>query len=248
MNRKAATKKRRTPRKGEAVGRRTFDRGLPYVDVKELSGKLVVVEGTDGVGRSVQIDKLCSWLESRGHAVTVTGLTRSELAGEAITRAKEGNTLSRLTRDLFYATDFADLYERRIVTALRAGFVVLADRYVYTLIARAEVRGSDPEWVRGIYGFALVPDVVFYLDIDVDTLVARVINDRTFDYWESGMDLGLADDRYESFRLYQSALLGEFRELAREYSFDLLDARRSPETIQRAIRKRLAPLLEKHGG
>src|SRR5687767_14087451 len=155
---------------------------------------------------------LRTWLESRGHAVLDTGMTRSVLAGRGIKEAKQGHTLGRLTMQLFYATDFADRLENEMLPALRAGFVVLTDRYIYSAIARALVRGADPHWMRAIYGIALVPDAVFYLRIrSAEELGSRVLQaGRRFDYWESGMDLHHGEDFYDSFIEYQSRLLREF--------------------------------------
>jgi dTMP kinase len=157
------------------VNRRFFGRGLPYLDVTGLSGRLFVVEGTDGVGRSTQIDRLRDWLELQGHAVVTTGWTRSTLMSGAIVVAQQGHSLNRLTFALIYACDFADRLENEIVPALRAGMIVVADRYCYTAFARNIVRGVDEAWTRDLFGFALVPDVTIYLRIDVDTLVHRVI-------------------------------------------------------------------------
>src|SRR3974390_2077306 len=136
---------------------------LPGLVLHDLVGKLIVIEGTDGVGRSTQIGMLKEWLGQQGHAVLDTGLSRSGLVGKSIRRAKEGHTLGRLTLTLFYATDFADRLEHEIVPALRAGFVVLTDRYIYSLMARAIVRGADARWIRSLYSVALKPDAVFYL-------------------------------------------------------------------------------------
>jgi dTMP kinase len=197
---------------------------LPGMDLSDLVGKLIVIEGTDGVGRSTQIALLKEWLEQKGHAVLDTGLTRSGLVGKGIKRAKEGHTLGRITLTLFYATDFADRLEHEIVPALRAGFVVLTDRYVYSLIARAIVRGLDPLWVRSVYSFGIKPDAVFYLRIGVDELIPRVVFSRGFDYWESGMDVYTTEDMYESFRRYQTSMLEQFDHLADEYKFKVIDA------------------------
>src|ERR1039457_1324145 len=166
-----------------------YSEPLPGVDISELQGKLIVIEGPDAVGRSTQITLLHQWLEQEGHAVLDTGMARSALAGKGIKMAKEGNTLGPITMTLFYTTDFADRLENEIVPALRAGFVVLTDRYIYSLMARAMVRGLDPMWVRNIHRFALKPDAVFYLRIGVDELIPRATFARGFDYWESGMDL-----------------------------------------------------------
>src|SRR5437588_1786988 len=166
-----------------------FGDGLPEVDLEELKGKLIVLEGTDGVGRSTHIGLLKQWLENHGHAVLDTGMTRSALAGKRLKQAKEGHTLGGITMSLFYATDFADRLENEIIPALRGGFIVLTDRYIYSLMARSMVRGLDSVWVRNIHRFAPKPDAVFYLRISVDELIPRAVFTRGFDYWESGMDL-----------------------------------------------------------
>ena len=133
-----------------------FGQGIPGIDPQELRGKLIVIEGADGVGRSTQLWLLKQWLETKGHAVLATRMTRSALAGKGLRQAKKGTTLGRVTMALFYATDFADRLEHEVIPALKAGFIVLTDRYIYTLIARALVRGIDPNWIREVYGFALV--------------------------------------------------------------------------------------------
>jgi dTMP kinase len=204
---------------------------LPDQHLDDLVGKLIVIEGTDGVGRSTQIKLLKEWLEQQGHAVLDTGLSRSGLVGKSIKRAKEGHTLGRITLSLFYTTDFADRLENEIVPALRAGFVVLTDRYIYSLMARAIVRGLDPVWVRNIHRFALKPDAVFYLRIGVDELIPRAVFTRGFDYWESGMDLYSTEDMFDSFRRYQAALLEQFDKLAEEFHFQVIDARPGPREI-----------------
>jgi dTMP kinase len=204
--------------------RQSYGKLLPGMKLSDLAGKLLVLEGTDCAGRTTQINMLRPWLEEQGHAVLDTGMARSSLAGEGIRRAKEGNNLGRVTQSLFYATDFVDRLENEVIPALRAGFIVLTDRYIYSLMARAIVRGMDPAWIRGIYSAALVPDAVFYLRVDVEQLIPRVIFSRGFDYWESGMDVFPGQDMYESFRSYQSALLAEFDRLSVEFNFETLDA------------------------
>ena len=188
--------------------RETYSVILPKMNLAELTGRLIVIEGTDGVGRSTQIKLLRPWLEQQGHAVLDTGIRRSQLAAKGIQQAKAGHTLGRITLSLFYATDFADRLENEIAPALRAGFVVLTDRYIYSLMARAIVRGLDPAWIHDMYSFALKPDAIFYLRIGVDDLIPRVVFSSGFDYWESGMDLYPSEDMYESFRKYQTTLLG----------------------------------------
>src|SRR5688572_6758710 len=191
-----------------------YEEGLPGVDVSALCGKLIVVEGPDGVGRSTQITLLRAWLEHQGHAVMDTGMARSALVGKTIKQAKLGNTLGPLTMTLFYATDLADRLENEIIPALRAGFVVLTDRYIFSLMARSIVRGADPEWIRGVYEFALKPDIVIYLRVNIDDLITRVIQHAGFNYWESGMDLHLGEDMYDSFIEYQNRILAEFDRMA----------------------------------
>lgn len=223
--------------------RETYGVALPGMNLEDLSGKLIVIEGTDGVGRSTQIDLLKPWLEQQGRAVVDTGLTRSALAGKGIKQAKEGHTLGPLTLSLFYTADFADRLEREIMPALRAGFVVLTDRYIFSPMARAMLRGIDVGWLRNAYSFALKPDAVFYLRIGVDDLIPRVVFSRGFDYWESGMDLHPSEDMYESFRKYQTALLARFDELATEYQFDVVDASAEVDTIFRQLRDGIARVL-----
>lgn len=224
--------------------RETYGSSLPGMNLESLPGKIIVIEGTDGVGRSTQIGLLKPWLEQQGHAVVDTGITRSDLAGKGIKQAKEGHTLGRITLTLFYATDFADRLEKEIIPALRAGFVVLTDRYIYSLMARALVRELDPTWIRNLYSFALKPDAIFYLRIGVEDLVPRVVFSTGFDYWESGMDLHPSEDMYESFLKYQSNLLSQFDRLAEEYQFDVVDATQDIRTIFEQLKKRIARVLE----
>jgi len=224
-----------------------FGEGLPEIDLAELKGKLIVLEGTDGVGRSTHIGLLKQWLENHGHAVLDTGMTRSALAGKRLKQAKEGNTLGGITLSLFYATDFADRLENEIIPALRAGFIVLTDRYIYSLMARAIVRGMDPEWLREVYGFALKPDAIFYLRVNIDDLVTRVLHSGGFDYWESGMDLRMGEDLYESFVRYQKWLLAEFDKMVEPYGFEIIDASRSVEEVFQDLRGRVDNIIDRNG-
>src|SRR5579871_350126 len=225
--------------------RQTYGKQLPGMRLTDLPGKLIVIEGTDGAGRTTQIDLLKPWLEELGHAVLDTGMTRSRLAGEGIRRAKEHNNLGRVTQSLFYATDFIDRLEKEIVPALRAGFVVLTDRYIYSLMARAMARGADARWIRSAYGFALKPDAIFYLRIGVDELIPRVVFSTGFDYWESGMDIHPSEDMYDSFRKYQAELLGQFENLVNEYNFDVIDATADIAAVFEQLRAGVARVL--HG-
>ena len=225
-----------------------FGEGLPDIDLEELKGKLIVLEGTDGVGRSTHIGLLKQWLENHGHAVLDTGMTRSALAGKRLKRAKEGHTLGGITMSLFYATDFADRLENEIIPALRAGFIVLTDRYIYSLMARAIVRGADPDWMREVYGFALKPDAIFYLRLKIDDLVTRVLQSAgSFDYWESGMDLHLGEDMYDSFVRYQRWLLSEFDKMVEGYGFEIIDASGPVEDVFPNLRDRVARVVERNG-
>jgi dTMP kinase len=148
---------------------------------------------------------------------------------------------------LFYATDFADRLENEIIPALRAGFVVLTDRYIYSLIARAIVRGSDPEWLREVYGFALKPDAIFYLRLQIDDLVTRVLQSRGFDYWESGMDMHMGEDMYESFVRYQKWLLAEFDKMVETFGFQIVDASGSVEEVFENLRDRVDRVIARNG-
>lgn len=223
--------------------RETYAAPLPGMNLSDMPGKLIVIEGTDGVGRSTQIRLLRPWLEQQGRAVLDTAIKRSELAGKGIQQAKEGHTLGRITLSLFYATDFADRLEHEIVPALRAGFVVLTDRYIYSLMARAMARGADARWIRNAYGFALKPDAIFYLRIGVDDLVPRVVFSRGFDYWESGMDIHPSEDMFDSFRKYQTELLTEFDRLAKEYDFEVIDATPDSKIVFERLKAGVARVL-----
>src|ERR687897_875600 len=202
----------------------------------------------NAVGRSTQIRLLREWLEVQGYGVIETGWTRSELMQPTIELAKASNTLNKLTFVLLYATDFADRLEKEIIPALKAGFIVLSDRYIYTALARAGLRGIDRVWMRNLYGFAIAPHLVFYLKIDERTLIQRVLQSRGMDYWESGMDLKLGDDIYESFRAYQKALLREYASMADEFNFRMLDARRKVDVIQEELRRQIGAFLAEHDG
>ncbi len=221
-----------------------YGEGLAGYDRKKpLPGRLIVLEGTDGVGRSTQVALLREWVESKGYAVQSTGLKRSALAGGGIKDAMRGHTLGNLTSNLFYATDMVDRLEKVIIPALRAGFVVLTDRYIYSIIARAMVRGMDPVWIRDVFGFALIPDAVFYLHADLPHLVPRVLNARGFDYWESGMDFLPHRDYYDAFVEYQTRLLAQFEAMVEEYSFHRIDAMQSIREVFQDLQAELKLVL-----
>ena len=222
--------------------RRFYGQGVPGVDLSKLGGKLIVVEGADGSGRSTQIARLVQWLEGGGHATVQVGLKRSTLVSEELDKA---NILSHTTLSLFYATDFADQLENIILPGLRAGRMVLADRYIYTLMVRDMVRGMNGAWLKNLYGIALAPDVVFYLNVQPQELVERnFAKKQALDYWESGMDLGLSRDMFDSFLQYQSLVAAKFREIQRTYGFTIVDGHRSPEEIHVELRRRIQSVLE----
>jgi dTMP kinase len=224
-----------------------YDTGFPYNPITELPGKLIVLEGTDGVGRSTQIALIRRWLEDAGYAVSDTGLRRSPMTQPGLDAAKSGHTLSRLTMSLFYATDFADRLENQIIPALKAGFYVLSDRYFYSIIARDVVRGADPEWARKVYGFALKPSLILYLRADINTLVSRLVHGRGFDYWESGMDIRSGDNLYDSFCNYQTKLIQQFDEMASEFNFITIDANRPVAQVFDDLRKPIKKLITEEG-
>jgi dTMP kinase len=219
--------------------------GLPNQRIGPLRGSLIVIEGTDGVGRSTQMDMLIPWLELQGYAVTNTGWTRSPLLSETINEAKAGHALTVTTFSLLYAADFADRLENTVIPALRAGFIVLADRYMYTAFARNAVLNADRQWTRDLFGCALIPDLVLYLKIDVDHLVPRVLEGKGMDYWESGMHLALGSDIFDSFIRYQTRLIREYNRLAREFNFVTVDARQQVDAIQGELRRHITAYLER---
>jgi dTMP kinase len=224
--------------------RRFYGYGIPNVDPNKLAGKLVVVEGADGSGRSTQILQLREWLEGCGHATVQVGLKRSTLVSEELNQAQHGNILSHTTLSLFYATDFADQLENVILPALKAGFMVLADRYIYTLMARDLVRGMDGAWLKNLYGIALVPDAVFYLNVSPDQLVQRnFAKKHALDYWESGMDLGLSREMFDSFLKYQELMAREFKRLQAIYGFSIVDGDRPADEINAELQRKIEAVL-----
>ena len=224
--------------------KRFYGHGIPGVELDKLAGKLIVVEGADGSGRSTQIARLVEWLEGCGHSSVQVGLKRSTLVSEELERAQEGNILSHTTLSLFYATDFADQLENIILPALKAGVMVLADRYIYTLMARDLVRGMNEAWLKNLYGMALVPDAVFYLNVSPEELVQRTFaKNSALDYWESGMDLGLTRDMFDSFLKYQGLVARQFTRLQASYGFSIVDGHRSVDAVNLELRKKITAVL-----
>src|SRR5512133_942030 len=222
------------------IQRRFYGQGIPRVELEHVAGRLIVVEGAAGSGRSTQIALLVEWLEGTGHATVQVGLKRSTLVSAELEQAQQGNILSRTTLGLFYATDFADQLENMILPALKAGFIVLADRYIYTLMARDMVRGMDEAWLKNLYGIAIEPDAVFYLNVQPEELIQRGFAKNTaLDYWESGMDLGLSRDMFDSFLKYQTNMQQTFRHLQATYGFTIVDGNRSADAISAELRKKI---------
>jgi dTMP kinase len=222
-----------------------YGKGLPKIHPSELTGKLIVLEGADGSGRSTQIRLITSWLEGKGYPTVNVGLKRSNLVGNELARAMQGNVLSPNTLTLFYATDFTDQLENKIIPALKAGFIVLADRYIYTLIARDIVRGGNREWVESIYSLALVPDIVFYLDVSPRFLIERNFQKHaSLDYWESGMDIRLSRDIFSSFIRYQRKMKNEFKIMSQKYNFMIINGNRTAQAIAVELQKKIEFLLK----
>lgn len=226
------------------VSHTSYRHSIPNIDMEELGGLLIVVEGPDSSGRSTQIWLLSRWLEQLGFAVEQMGLKRSKLVANELEQAKNGNVMSPRTMALFYATDFYDQLENRILPALRAGSVVLADRYIYTLMARDMARGSPYEWLERLYSMAVIPDAVYLLDTSAENILDRTLSSRgRLDYWESGMDLGLARDWFQSFMLYQEEMRKQFEPLMARFSIERIDGDRSILEVHEDLKSRIGVVL-----
>jgi dTMP kinase len=207
-------------------------------------GKLIVLEGTDGVGRTTQAGLLQNWLAVEGYSAVVTEWKSSELICRVIDKAKSKNALNTITFSLLYATDLADRLHNIIAPALKSGQIVIADRYHYTAFARDVVRGADPAWVRKLYGFAIEPDLVFYFKMPLESLLRRIITTRGgLDFYESGRDIGMSTDLYQSFKLYQSHILTEYEHMVDEFKFKVIAADESVDIVQKALRVTVRKLL-----
>lgn len=228
--------------------KRFYGKGIPSIDPNELRGLLVVIEGADGSGRTTQSALLRDWLGRLGYPTIEVGLKRSSLVGAELDEAMKGNTLNPRTLTLFYATDFADQLEHNIIPSLRAGFVVIADRYIYTLMARAIIRDAEPAWIRAVYEIAIVPDVIFYLKADPKLLAERSFRKTgTLDYWESGMDIQRSGDMYQCFVRYQTEMQREFQRISDEYDFVTVDGNTEPLEIHKNIQKEMTRVLSRQG-
>jgi dTMP kinase len=209
----------------------------------DFPGKLFVVEGVDGSGKSTQLDLLRNWLEAKGKSVIFTEWNSSKLISKTIKRAKRSNSLIPVTFSILHATDFADRLENIIIPALKAGLIVLADRYCFTAFARDVARGVDKEWVRNLYGFAIQPDGTFYFQVPVEVSLERINNSRAPGYYESGMDLGLSRDPRESFRLFQSIIINEYNKMVPEFNFHTMPATHPIHEQQMLFREKVGQLI-----
>jgi dTMP kinase len=221
-----------------------FGEPLVGFDPHEITGSLIVIEGMDGSGRSTQISLLQEWLESEGFAVQTSGLRRSTLVGRDIDELLAKNAVTRLTLALMYCTDFFDQLEHRIVPALKSGTIVLADRYIFTLIARSVVRGINRDYLSGLYAMALRPHLTFWLNVRPETAFGREFRKaQAISYWEAGRDMSLSHDLYWSFIRYQTMIKREFEAFAKRHDFLELDGEAPVSTVNKLLRQRIAEQL-----
>lgn len=208
-------------------------------------GLLIVIEGTDGSGKSTQVNMLSQYIKDRSFGCTVSEWKTSRLISGVINDAKERNMLNTTTFSLLYAADYADRLENEIIPALKAGFIVLMDRYIYTAYVRDTVRGHDIDWVKKLYSFAPQPDLVFYLNVPPQTLIKRLIaKNGVLDYFESGRDIGLSTDIYKSFEIYQKRCLDEYKHLEKECNFIEIDGTKPSDEIHSIIKSKVQELLD----
>jgi len=202
-----------------------------------ITGKLIAVEGLDGSGKSTQVSLLRRWLELEGYRVFFTEWNSSTIVKKATSKGKKQKLLTPTTFSLIHCTDFADRYERQILPLLRAGYIVLADRYIYTAYARDAVRGVDRQWIRKMYSFARPPDLTFFYDVPLETALNRILVGRPeLKYHEAGMDLGLSEDPVESFKLFQKQIYDEYKRIKTECNFVMVDASHAPQDQQQLVR------------
>jgi dTMP kinase len=221
-----------------------YGEALVGFDPNEITGNLIVIEGMDGSGRSTQIALLQEWLESEGFAVQTSGLRRSNLVGRDIDELLAKNAVTRLTLALMYATDFFDQVEHRVLPALRSGTIVLADRFIFTLVARGVVRGINRDYLNGLYAMAPRPHLTFWLNVRPETAFAREFKKaQAISYWEAGRDMSLSHDLYWSFIRYQTMIKREFEVMAKKYSFLELDGEASVATVNKQLRQRIGEQL-----
>ena len=208
-------------------------------------GLLIVIEGTDGSGKSTQVNMLSKYIKEKSYGCAVSQWKTSRLISGVINEAKERNMLNTTTFSLLYAADYTDRLENEIIPALKAGFVVLMDRYIYTAYVRDSVRGHDINWVKNLYSYAPKPDLVFYLNVPEQDLIKRlIVKNGVLDYFESGRDIGLSTDIYNSFEIYQKRCLEEYKKLSKEYGFIELDGTKNKDEIHEIIKVKVQELLD----
>ncbi len=207
-------------------------------------GLLIVIEGTDGSGKSTQLELLKRSMQAQSYGVIVSEWKTSRLIANVIDDAKERNLLNATTYSLLYAADFTDRLENQIIPALQSGFIVLLDRYYYTALARDVVRGQDIEWVKNLYDYAPEPDLIFYLDMPVDVLLKRIIGTTGLDFYESGRDVGFSTDFYNSFEIYQNKCLEQYNKMKKEYNFISIDGTKSIEEIHEIMLTEVQKILD----
>lgn len=207
-------------------------------------GLLIVIEGTDGSGKSTQLELLKKYIQAQSYGVMVSEWKTSRLIANVIDDAKDRNLLNATTYSLLYAADFADRLENQIIPALKSGFIVLLDRYYYTALARDVVRGQDIEWVKNLYDYAPEPDLVFYLDMPVDVLLKRIIGTTGLDFYESGRDMGFSTDFYKSFEIYQKKCLEQYNSMKSEYNFKSIDGTLSINKIHNIMSDEVQKILD----
>jgi len=211
----------------------------------KFPGRLIAVEGLDGSGKSTQIYLLKRWLELQGLKVFFSEWNSSELVKSATSKGKKRELLTPTTFSLIHATDFADRYERQLVPLLRAGYLVLCDRYIFTAYARDTVRGCPPEWVRGLYDFAAHPDLTFFFKAHLEVSLQRILDGRPqLKYFEAGLDMRLSSDPYESFRIFQGRILEQYLGMSTEFKFSVIDANQPVEAQQSVIRELVAARID----
>ena len=212
---------------------------------RAYSGKLIAVEGLDGSGKSTQIYLVKRWLELEGYRVFFTQWNSSVLVKKSTTKGKRSQLLTPTTFSLIHATDFADRYERQILPLLRAGYIVLSDRYIYTAFARDAVRGVDPAWVSQLYSFAGHPDLTLYFNVPLETSLQRILEGRpALKHHEAGMDMGWSSDPYESFRIFQSKVLQEYERLRTAFNFTVIDASKEIHEQQAQVRRLISEKVD----
>lgn len=207
-------------------------------------GLLIVIEGTDGSGKSTQLELLKKYLQEQSYGVMVSEWKTSRLIADVIDDAKERNLLNATTYSLLYAADFADRLENQIIPALKSGFIVLLDRYYYTALARDVVRGQNIDWVKNLYDYAPEPDLVFYLDMPIDVLLKRIIGTTGLDFYESGKDIGFSTDFYKSFEIYQNKCLEQYEKMKQEYGFISINGTKTIPSIHKIMCSHVQKILD----